>query len=142
MSDYMFILMSSNFGYIVFNFLNLNSGWIHRIDNGQIYRPFKAPNFLIGLNVILGYTNLAFLGAGGALFGKSILISGFLWACAIIPVFWYRHYIQDKGVFPSTMEHSLQLQVGATFKKKCGILPYLALILVILDVVFVYNFLK
>jgi amino acid transporter len=30
MSDYLFVLAVSNVCYIVFNFLNLNAGWIHR----------------------------------------------------------------------------------------------------------------
>ena len=33
---YYFILAVSNCGYIIFNFLNLNAGWIHRIDSGHI----------------------------------------------------------------------------------------------------------
>ncbi|MFO1436134.1 MAG: hypothetical protein U1F34_07230 [Gammaproteobacteria bacterium] len=31
MSDYLFVLAASNVGYIIFNFLNLNAGWIHRL---------------------------------------------------------------------------------------------------------------
>jgi len=30
MSDYVFVLGASNVGYLIFNFLNLNAGWIHR----------------------------------------------------------------------------------------------------------------
>ena len=40
---YYFILAVSNCGYIIFNFLNLNAGWIHRIDSGHIARPYRAP---------------------------------------------------------------------------------------------------
>ena len=43
MSNYLFVLAVSNFLYIVFNFLNLNSGWIHRIDTRHVRRPWKAP---------------------------------------------------------------------------------------------------
>ena len=43
MSDYLFILAASNVGCIIFNFLNLNAGWIHRMDrpagNGLTVRP-------------------------------------------------------------------------------------------------------
>lgn len=34
-------------GYIIFNFLNLNAGWIHRMDSGHIQRPWKAPTWQI-----------------------------------------------------------------------------------------------
>ena len=48
MSDYLFVLAVSNVCYIVFNFLNLNAGWIHRIDNAHVRRPWKAPDWLLG----------------------------------------------------------------------------------------------
>ena len=38
-TSFFFILAVSNCGYIIFNFLNLNSGWIHRIRQ----RPHLAP---------------------------------------------------------------------------------------------------
>ena len=47
-TSFFFILAVSNVGYIIFNFLNLNSGWIHRIDNGHIPRPWRAPTLLLG----------------------------------------------------------------------------------------------
>src|SRR3546814_20293675 len=43
MSDYIFVLAVSNVCYLVFNFLNLNAGWIHRIDNGHVHRQWRAP---------------------------------------------------------------------------------------------------
>jgi len=49
-AGYYFILAVSNVGYIIFNFLNLNAGWMHRVDSGHIPRPFRAPTWLIGLN--------------------------------------------------------------------------------------------
>ncbi|MGO7565263.1 amino acid permease, partial [Rhizobium johnstonii] len=61
---YFFVLAVSNVGYIIFNFLNLNSGWIHRMDSGNIERPWKAPTWLIGLNTVLAFVNALFLGAG------------------------------------------------------------------------------
>ena len=47
MSDYIFVLAVSNVCYIVFNFLNLNAGWIHRIDNAHVRRPWRAPDWLL-----------------------------------------------------------------------------------------------
>jgi amino acid transporter len=32
MSDYVFVLASSTVCYMIFNFLNLNAGWLHRVD--------------------------------------------------------------------------------------------------------------
>ncbi len=128
MSDYVFVLAVSNGCYIIFNFLNLNSGWIHRIDSGHIKRPWKCPNWLLGFNTCLSFVNAAFLGIGANVWGKSTLIATAVWAALIIPVFLFRHYVQDKGRFPDHMYDDLGIQHGELLVKKAGIKPYLALV--------------
>ena len=58
---YFYVLAISNVGYIMFNFLNLNAGWIHRIDSAHMERPWKAPTWLIGVNTLLAFVNALFL---------------------------------------------------------------------------------
>ena len=50
-------------------------------------------------------------------------------AALIIPVFYYRHYIQDGGRFPPGALEDLGLKEGEMGERKAGMLPYLALIL-------------
>ncbi len=127
---YFYVLAISNVGYILFNFLNLNAGWIHRIDSGHIARPWKAPTILIGINTMLAFVNALFLGAGAKVWGySSALWVGLVFAALIIPVFFYRHYIQDGGQFPPEALEDLGLSNGDLGEKKAGILPYLALLL-------------
>ena len=102
MSNYLFVLAVSNCNYLIFNFLNLNAGWIHRIDNPDVRRPYRCPNWLLGLGVALSYVNAFLLGAGANVWGHGTLVSGFVSAAIIIPVFAYRHYVVDKGKFPRT----------------------------------------
>jgi amino acid transporter len=126
---YFYVLAISNVGYILFNFLNLNAGWIHRIDSAHMDRPWKAPNWLIGVNTLLAFVNALFLGAGAKVWGYSnALWSGLIFAAFIIPVFWYRHYYQDKGRFPKEAYDDLGLAEGDLGERKAGFLPYLALI--------------
>ncbi|MGB3390708.1 MAG: APC family permease [Pseudaminobacter sp.] len=127
-TSYFFILAVSNCGYIIFNFLNLNSGWIHRIDNGHIHRPWKAPTVLIALGAILSYVNAMFMGAGAKVWNPWALWAGLIAASLIIPVFCYRHYVQDKGKFPEQMLDDLGLRQEDLANRKAGILPYLTLI--------------
>ncbi|WP_064707420.1 APC family permease [Rhizobium bangladeshense] len=125
---YFFVLAVSNVGYIIFNFLNLNSGWIHRIDSGHIERPWKAPSWLIGLNTVLAFINALFLGAGAKVWGYSnALWVGFIFAALILPVFAYRHYVRDGGKFPAGAMEDLGLIGQDLGVKKAGMLPYLAL---------------
>jgi hypothetical protein len=44
-----------------------------------------------------------------------------------LPVFWYRHYVQDKGRFPDKMLEDLQVGGRPLTQTKAGILPYVAL---------------
>lgn len=126
---YFYVLAISNVGYIMFNFLNLNAGWIHRIDSPNLERPWKAPTILIGINTVLAFVNALFLGAGAKVWGYSnALWVGFIFAALIIPVFMYRHYVQDGGHFPKEAMEDLGLSDhGDLGPRNAGILPYLTL---------------
>ena len=126
---YFYVLAISNVGYILFNFLNLNAGWMHRIDSAHIDRPWKAPTWLIGVNTVLAFVNALFLGAGAKVWGYSnALWAGLIFAALIIPVFWYRHYMQDGGKFPKQAYIDLGLKEGDLGERKAGMLPYLTLV--------------
>jgi amino acid transporter len=128
MSNYLFVLAVSNCNYLIFNFLNLNSGWIHRIDNPNVKRPWRCPTWLLALGTILAYVNAFLLGAGANVWGNGTLISGFVSAAIIVPIFAFRHYIVDKGIYPKHMFEDLLLPGEQTLgPARAGILPYLAL---------------
>ena len=127
---YFYVLAISNVGYILFNFLNLNAGWIHRIDSPHMERPWKAPTVLIGINTVLAFVNALFLGAGAKVWGYSnALWAGLIFAALILPVFYWRHYIVDKGQFPKEAMEDLGLSDhGDLGPRRAGMLPYLALV--------------
>ncbi len=125
--SFVFILTISNCCYIIFNFLNLNSGWIHRIDSGEIARPYRAPTWLLALGGVFAFVNAAFMGAGAKVWNPWTLCAGAVAAALIVPVFWYRHYVQDKGRFPEAMLEDLQVGGRAITQTKAGILPYVTL---------------
>ncbi len=140
MSDYVFVLACSNVGYIMFNFLNLNSGWIHRIDRPDWERPFKAPKVVLGLGVILGFVNLSLMGLGADIYGAGTLTAGLVFASLIIPVFLYRHYVQDKGQFPDAMLEDMHLgDALPKGGKRAGILPYVTLAAGVVVVIVAHN---
>ena len=127
-TSFFFILAVSNCGYIIFNFLNLNSGWIHRIDNAHVHRPWRAPTWVIAAGTILAFVNVVFMGAGAKVWNPIALWAGLGTAALIIPVFLFRHYVQDKGVFPAHMLTDLGLTQSDIGRRKAGMLPYLTLI--------------
>jgi amino acid transporter len=127
-TSFFFILAVSNCGYIIFNFLNLNSGWIHRIDNAHVNRPWRAPTWVLAAGTVLAYVNAVFMGAGAKVWNPIALWAGLFTAFLIVPVFWYRHYVQDKGIFPEHMLGDLGLTQADLNQRKAGILPYLTLI--------------
>jgi amino acid transporter len=127
MSDYLFVLAVSNVCYIVFNFLNLNAGWIHRIDNAHVRRPRKAPDWLLAAGVVLSFVNAFLLGAGADVWGAGTLTAGIVAIALIVPVFMYRHFVQDKGVFPPNMLADLSPDGKSLAAPKAGVLPYVTL---------------
>lgn len=122
-SDYFAVLMISNVCYMVFNFLNLQSGWIHRMDRGNWERPFRCPTWLLATGAVFGFVNMAFMGAGADVWGEGTLRNGLIGVLLILPVFAFRHYVQDKGRFPADMAEAN----GVGFVRRAGVLPWLAL---------------
>ena len=129
LSDSVFVIGAANIGYLIFNFLNLNAGWIHRCDRPRQERPWRAPTWILAAGAVLSFVNLAFMGFGADVYGSGTLTTGLAFAALIVPVFIFRHYIQDKGSFPREMAEDLDMVDGEKIIKRAGYWPYLALAL-------------
>ncbi|MEA3151851.1 MAG: hypothetical protein QOD56_2790 [Gammaproteobacteria bacterium] len=129
MSDSVFVIGAANVGYMIFNFLNLNAGWIHRLDRPHQERPWRAPTWVLVVGAALSFVNLAFMGLGADVYGVGTLSTGLVFCSLIIPVFIYRHYVQDKGHFPDEMKEDLGHNSGASAIKRAGIWPFVVLAL-------------
>ena len=129
LSDSVFIIGAANIGYLIFNFLNLNAGWIHRLDRPHQDRPWRAATWILAAGAVLSFVNLAFMGFGANTYGAGTLMTGLLFAALIVPVFIYRHYIQDGGTFPREMADDLEMVNGERITKRAGIWPYVVLLL-------------
>lgn len=127
LSDYVFVLAAANVGYLIFSFMNLNAGWIHRLDRPRQERPWRAPTWIIAAGALLAFVNVVFMGMGADVSGEGTLRSGLIFSALIVPVFIFRHYIQDKGVFPAAMVEQMEIGAGEKLSKRAGVLPYLAL---------------
>lgn len=131
LSNYVFVLAASTVCYMIFNFLNLHAGWLHRVDRPDTPRPWRAPTIMIKLGAVLAFVNALLLGWGSVTWGNGALFIGLVFAAFIVPVFVFRHYIQDKGMFPRTMYEDLDVsgdgEQAATSTRRAGVLPYLVL---------------
>ena len=139
MSDSVFVIGAANVGYMIFNFLNLNAGWIHRLDRPLQERPWRAPNWVLAVGAALSFVNLAFMGFGADVYGVGTLSTGLGFCALIIPVFVFRHYIQDKGHFPDEMKEDLGHNSGASAIKRAGVWPFVVLALGITVVVITHR---
>ena len=129
LSDTVFVIGAANIGYLLFNFLNLNAGWIHRLDRPRQDRPWRAPTWILAAGAVLSFVNLAFMGFGADVYGAGTLKTGLIFAAMIIPVFVYRHYVQDKGTFPPEMAEDLEMVGGEQIVNRAGLWPYAVLVL-------------
>ena len=73
LSDPVFVIGAANVGYLIFNFLNLNAGWIHRLDRPRQERPWRAPTWILAAGAVLSFVNLAFMGFGADVYGAGTL---------------------------------------------------------------------
>jgi amino acid transporter len=130
MSDSVAVIALANIGYIIFNFLNLQSGWIHRLDRARQDRPFRCPTWLLIAGSLFGFFNLAFMGIGADLWGRHTLRNGLIFTALIIPIFIFRHYVQDKGRFPDALAIESSVAGGTTsIARAAGYWPYVAIAL-------------
>jgi len=129
LSDTVFIIGAANVGYLLFNFLNLNAGWIHRLDRPRQERPWRAPSWILAAGTVLSFVNLAFMGFGADSYGAGTLTAGLAFVALIVPIFVFRHYVQDKGRFPAEMAEDLEMHNGEVLTRRAGIWPYLVLAL-------------
>jgi amino acid transporter len=127
LSDSVAVVALANVGYIIFNFLNLQSGWIHRMDRALQERPFRCPTWLLAAGSLFGFLNLAFMGIGADLWGRHTLRNGLLFTAFIVPIFIYRHYVQDKGIFPAALAGESSPTNGVSVRRAAGYWPYIAL---------------
>jgi amino acid transporter len=127
LSDSVAVVALANVGYIIFNFLNLQSGWIHRMDRGDQDRPFRCPTLLLAAGSLFGFFNLAFMGIGADLWGRHTLRNGLIFAAFIVPIFIYRHYVQDKGNFPGSLARESLSPSGERLQRRAGYWPYIAI---------------
>ena len=127
MSNYLFVLAVSNCNYLIFNFLNLNAGWIHRLTTrGQT--ALAMSNVVIGVGNDPRLCQRILVGSRGECLGHWYASLRFVSAAIIVPIFLFRHYLVDKGVFPKHMYEDLLLPgQKEPSAKRAGILPYVAL---------------
>ncbi|MCB1443121.1 MAG: amino acid permease, partial [Methyloceanibacter sp.] len=77
--------------------------------------------------VLMSFVNMAVAGLGANTWGQGTLLTGFVIVFLAVPFFVYRHYIQDKGVYPVNMVEDMHLGEEAGVSARAGVLPYVAL---------------
>lgn len=89
---------------------------------------YRCPTWLLATGAVFGFVNMVWMGAGADVWGEGTLRNGLLAVLLIIPVFAYRHYVQDKGQFPISDGDGEGGVVQQAVQPKAGAFPYLALI--------------
>ncbi len=97
----LFVLAASNVVYLTGVLFNLGAAWIHRRDRPDHQRPYRTPNWMMyGLVPVLFIADLSLIVFGANVFEPNTLLYGAIALLSVIPLFWYRHYFVDKGIWP------------------------------------------
>jgi amino acid transporter len=100
----LFVLAASNMVYLTGVLFNLTAAWIHRVDRPHYQRPYRAPNWIMyGLVPILLIMDFSLIVFGANVFEPNTILYGSIGLLSVIPLFWYRHYFVDKGVWPQVV---------------------------------------
>ena len=103
-----FVLAAASVAYMLSISMDLIATWLLRKTHPQLYRPYRAPNFLINVIApILAFINIAFIIFGANTFAPNALYFGIGMIALVIPIFWYRHYLVDKGIWPQEVSNFL-----------------------------------
>ena len=106
-----FVLAASATGYMIGVVMNLLAAWIHRRDRPNHPRPYRAPDWLINIGApFLALLNVAFILFGANTFAPGALWFGLAALLIVIPLFWYRHHVVDKGVWPIAAQTDLGIE--------------------------------
>ena len=65
---------------------------------------------------------------GADVWGANTLRNGLVGVLLIVPVFAFRHYVQDKGRFPAAQVAEYEDGGAGGFSRRAGVLPWLALL--------------
>lgn len=105
-----FIIAACNVAYMICIFMNLNAVWMLRKQLPDHPRAFRAPNWLVYVGgPALSLLTLCFIIFGANVFDPNALWYGLGAIVLIIPIFYYRHYIVDKGVWPEAAAKYLDI---------------------------------
>ena len=101
---YFYVLAISNVGYIMFNFLNLNAGWIHRIDSAAYGPAVEGADLADRASTRCWPSSTRCSWAPGPRSGamQNALWSGLVFAALIIPVFWLSPLCAGRRQVPET----------------------------------------
>ncbi len=103
-----FVLAASAVAYVLCIAMDMNAGWMHRVQRPLHPRPYRAPDWLIFVGgPILSLINLAFIFFGANVFAPNALWYGLGAIALVIPIFYYRHYVVDQGHWPAAAQRDL-----------------------------------
>ena len=106
-----FVLAASSVAYVLCIAMDMNAGWMHRLQRPNAPRAYRAPNWLIFVGgPILSVLNLAFIIFGANVFAPNALWYGLAAIAVVLPIFYYRHYVVDKGIWPEAARRDLGIE--------------------------------
>ncbi|WP_048140296.1 MULTISPECIES: APC family permease [unclassified Methanosarcina] len=90
-----FMVVAGSIGYFITVILSNFSIYFMRKDFPDLPRPYRVPDYMVYVSILIGIINMIFLVVGSMSYGWKNVLTGILVLLLVFPLYWYRTKVED-----------------------------------------------
>ncbi len=107
-----FMVVAGSIGYFITVILSNFSIYFMRKDFPDLPRPYRVPDYMVYVSVLIGIINIVFLIVGSLSYGWKNVLTGILVLLLVFPLYWYRTKVEDKKGATQKTETKTDIQIN------------------------------
>ncbi len=107
-----FMVVAGAIGYFITVILSNFSIYFMRKDFPDLPRPYRIPDYMVSVSILIGLINTVFLIVGGISYGLKNVLVGILVLLLVFPLYWYRTKLEDKKGVTQKTETKTNIQTN------------------------------
>jgi len=97
-----FMVVAGGIGYFITIILSNFSIYFMRKDFPDLPRPYRIPDYMVSVSILIGLVNTVFLIVGSISYGWKNVLVGIIMLLLVFPLYWYRAKVEDRKALPGT----------------------------------------